>query len=271
MSFVKSLEAIEQRRKASETADFGQAEMVNIFWETKTEIVKRVLPPPLKPAKRPVAHAFIANYPTTNFGLPYTETALFLRVEFKGEEGNYCLAMHLDGSGKDMAMAAGREFLGFPKKLSTIFFNRDGKQFEGWSERHGTRTIEVKANFGGKFNDPETGKILVDVGLIPSKLKNPAAATFNFKFFPAPEGIGYDYRPRLVKQVTNFRPNKMEIGETVKFVLKSSNHDPWGEIEVVRPLGAIYQFGNNSMQRGEVVSEVDADVFAPYSFLKWDW
>jgi len=32
-----------------ETYDFYDAEMLTVFWETQPEIVKRLLPPPLKP------------------------------------------------------------------------------------------------------------------------------------------------------------------------------------------------------------------------------
>ena len=108
MSFKRSLEEIQKRRERSETADFAGAEMVSAIWLTKPDIVERVLPPPLKPAKIPLAHAFVSNYPETNFGLPYLESALFVRCDLNGIEGNYCLAMHLDGPGKGLAMAGGR-------------------------------------------------------------------------------------------------------------------------------------------------------------------
>jgi len=178
--------------------------------------------------------------------------------------------MHLDGPGKDLAMAGGREHFGFPKKLSGIQFKLEEKKFLGWSERHNTRNIELRANFSGRFNYKETGKILVDSGLIPGKLKNPASATYNFKHFPAPEGEKFDYEPRLVKQVTDFRPKTMMLGEA-ELILKSSIHDPWAEVEIVKILGAIYQTGNNSMQMGEVVATVNTETYLPYSFLKWDW
>jgi acetoacetate decarboxylase len=260
MSFKRPLDEIEQKRKERESADFGNA-----------EIIEQILPPLLEPPKFPLAHAFVANYPTTNFGLPYLESALFIRCKFKNEDGGYCLAMHLDGPGKDLAMAGGREHFGFPKKLANISFKKSGKDFEGISERQSVKNIDLKVSFSGKFNDKETGKILIDMGLLPSKMRNPAVATFNFKHFPAPEGIYYDYKPRLVRQVTDFKPNTMEMGEITEFSLGSSQHDPWGELEVVRVLGAIYTQGNNSMLMGDVVAEVEPEEFVPYSFLKWDW
>ena len=270
MSFVKTPEEIQKRTQKYENFDFGTAEMVNVFWETKAEIIKKLLPPPLDTPKVPIAHAYIANYPETNFGMPYLESGMFLRAEFEGIEGNYCLAMHLDGPGKDIAMAGGREVFGFPKKLSTISFNFKGDEFDGYSERIGVKNIELEVKFTGKLNDPETPKLLVQVGMLPGKMKNPNNIFYNFKHFPAPEGTGFDYSPRLVRQDTLLRPTTIKIGEA-ELKLNSSIHDPWAEVEIVRVLGAFYQTGNISMLKGEVIAEVEPERFDPYSFLKWDW
>jgi acetoacetate decarboxylase len=264
MSFVKTLEEIEKMRK--KTFDFYSAEMLIVFWETKPRIIERLLPPPLKPAKRPIVNAFIANYPKTNFSLPYFESAIFIRAEFNGEEGNYCLAMHVTN---DMALAGGREWFGYPKKIANIQLNRTGKDVEGWSERLETRYLEVRAKLSGKFNNPETPKILVEIGMVPSKMKNAIVVCYNYKHFNAPEMCGFDYNPRLIREEIEFRPKSMEMGEA-EVTLKSSIHDPWGEIEIVKVLGALYLVGDNSMLPGSAVAEVDQDKFEPYAFLKWD-
>jgi acetoacetate decarboxylase len=59
------------------------------------------------------------------------------------------------------------------------------------------------------------------------------------------------------------------MGEA-EIVMKSSDYDPWAEVEIVKLLGAMYTKGNNAMRPGEVVAEVDPAEFAPYAFLKWD-
>jgi acetoacetate decarboxylase len=69
----------------------------------------------------------VANYPRTNFGVSYLESALFLRAEFDGEEGNYCLAMPVTN---DMALILGREVFGYPKKMANIQFRRQGKEIK---------------------------------------------------------------------------------------------------------------------------------------------
>ena len=260
MGFIKSFQEIMANVRA--TADFYDAEMLTVFWETKPEIIARLLPRPLKPADRPVAMAFVANYPRTNFDVTYKESALFVRAVHNGEEGNYCLAMPVTN---DMAMAGGREVFGFPKKIADIHFSRDGENVEGWTERRGSRFMEVRAKLTGKINDEtarESFAPLVNDGTM-------RAISYNFKHFPAPEGETFDYNPRLIRQETIFRPKKIQFGEA-EVIFKESGYDPWAEVEVVKILGAMYTVGDNSMLAGKSVAEVDPMTFAPSAFLKWD-
>jgi len=262
MGFVKTLEQISANTKA--TYDFYDAQMLAVYWETKPEIIAKLLPPPLKPSARPIAMAFVAFYPSTNFDVTYRETALFIHAAFNGVEGGYCLAMPVTS---DMALIGGREVFGFPKKIGDIHYRKDGDTVEGWTERRGTRFMEIRARLTGRFNDPAMQELLA---------ANPMAAdgslmmtSYNFKYFPAPEGGAFDYNPRLVKQDTLFRPKEMQFGEG-EIRLKPSDYDPWAEVEVVRMLGALYMRGDNSMLGGKVVAEADPLAFAPYAFLKVD-
>lgn len=261
MGFVKSYEEITKAYR--ETGEFYDAEMLAVAWETKPEIVKRLLPPPLKPPKTPLVLAFIANYPKTNFGVTYLEAALFLMAEFNGEPGTFCLSMPVTN---DMAMAGGREAYGYPKKIATIELNRDGQDVEGWAERRGTRFFDVRAKLTGKFNVEGAQNVFSE---ILSEGGDSVVVTYNFKHFPAPEGGAFDFNPRLVREEVEFRPYSIEGGEA-EIVMKPSDYDPWSEVEVVKLLGAIYTKGNNSMRKGKVVAEVDPVSFAPYAFLKWD-
>jgi acetoacetate decarboxylase len=262
MGFVKSLEAIASGYQ--ETADFYDAEMLLGLWETRPEIVRRLLPPPLKPTARPIVMAFVANYPRTNFDVTYQESALFLRAEWEGEEGGYCLSMPVTN---DIAMAGGREMFGFPKKIANIRFGRKGDTFEGWTERRGIRFMEIRARMTGKFNVEDAQQVIASMGIGPEGTFE--AISYNFKHFPAPERAGFDYNPRLVKQVTSMRPKEIELGEA-EIVLRPSDYDPWAEVEIVRVLGAVYTRGDNSMKSGAVVAEADPMEFAPHAFLKWD-
>ena len=264
MGFVRSLQEIMSYRRP--TTDFYGAEMLTVFWETKPETVAKLLPPPLKPAKQPLAMAFIANYPRTNIDVVYKESGLYLRAVYNGEEGGYCLAMPVTN---DIAMAGGREVFGFPKKMADIHFQRDGNSVEGWTERRAIRFMEVRARLTGKFNDPAAQEIVM-------AMRSTAAdgsikvITYNFKHFPAPEGGAFDYNPRLVKVESARKSKEMLFGEA-EIIFRHSDYDPWAEVEVVRMLGALYTVGDNSILSGKSVAEVGFLEFLPYAFLKWDF
>jgi len=262
MGFVKSFQEIMANTRA--TADFYDAKMLMVFWETRPEIVARLLPSPLKPAQKPIAMAFVAHYPETNFDVTYHESALFVRAAYKGEEGSYCLAMPVTS---DMAMAGGREVFGFPKKMADISFTIQGDTLHGWTERRGVRFMEIKARLTGNFNDADAQELLMSQGIEDDGTMK--GISYNFKQFPAPEGGAFDYNPRLVRQETIFRPKEVKFGEA-EIVLKPSDYDPWSEVEVVKMLGAVYTVGDNSMLGGRVVADVEPMQFAPYAFLKWD-
>lgn len=259
MGFVKSLEEIVAEQQPN--AVFYDAEMLTVYFETKPEIVKRLLPAPLKPGKDPFGGAFVANYPRTNFGVTYLESALFLMAEYNGEEGAYCLAMPVTS---DMALILGREVFGYPKKIANISIKRDGEQVEGWTERHGTRFFEVKARLTGRFNDEDAQKMMMERMAVQMD-----QVVYNFKYFPAPDRTGFDYNPRLIREVVQLRPNSLELGEA-ELSFRSSDHDYWGEVEIVRVLGAVYTVGNNTMLPGSVVAEVDSVSFTPHAFMKVD-
>ena len=259
MAFVKSLEEIAERYQ--EKAVFYDAEMLTVYFETKQEIVERLLPSPLKPSAFPIAGVFVANYPRTSFGVTYLESALFLLAEFNGEEGAYCLAMPVTN---DMALILGREVFGYPKKIGKINLKRNGDQVEGWTERRNVRFLEIKAKLTGTFSDEAAQELI-----LKNIESSPDLVIYNFKYFPAPEGGGFDYNPRLIREVVELRPKHMEMGEA-EIVLRSSDHDPWADVDVVRVLGAIYTIGDNTMLPGSVVAEVDQIDFAPYSFMKLD-
>ena len=265
MSFKRDLKEIELKKNSLKNSVFKGAEMLTLLWETKPEIIERILPPPLEPLERPICSAFIGYYSSTNQGVSYYESALFLRCQFKGEYGQYFLAMHVSD---DRAMIGGREICGFPKKMANIGIQRDDKTLRAWSERLGVKNIETTVKLTGKFNSSEMPQVMQQFKILPSRKKG--TINYNFKYFPAPTKNGFDYAPRLVRQETLIRPQSMEMGEA-EISLNSSVHDPWGEVEIVKILGALYLKTNNTMLPGEVVAEVDSKEFLPYSFIAWDW
>ena len=257
MGFVQSWDDLV---KARQTYEFYDAEMLTVVWETKPEIVKRLLPPPLAPVAKPIAIAFVAYYPKTSFGPPYYEGGLFLSAAYKGIEGNYCLAMPVTG---DLAMAGGREVFGYPKKIANIQLKRNGNTIEGSLERHGLIFFKLRAKLTGTPNTSEFADIFLNLTAEEGPVQ------YNVKHFFASDGSGFDYNPRLIREKVTMRPKVAELG-IAEVEMTHSDYDPWSEVEIVRILGAEHTIGDNIMLKGDVVAELDPIAFMPYAFLKWD-
>lgn len=256
--FVKNIEDIMKYR--NKPATFYDAEILTVYWETQPEIIERILPAPLKPAGKPLVHAFVANYPRTSFCPSYREAALFVLADYQGELGTYCLAMPITD---DMAMGLGREIYGFPKKMANITMKKDGDMVEGAVGRHGIDFFHIKATLNGKFNVEDGEKLI-------SENYGSGLPIFNVKYSKAVDGNGFDLQPLLVKQGTTMDIHAHQTGE-VEIVLKDSPHDPWAELEVVRVVGAVYTVSDSVLLHGTILAEVNPMTFIPYSYLRWDW
>ncbi|MHA1323672.1 MAG: acetoacetate decarboxylase family protein, partial [Candidatus Helarchaeota archaeon] len=178
MSFKRDLKEIQQKQEELKNSVFKGAEMLTLIWETKPEIIARVLPPPLQPVEKPLCSAFIAHYPSTNQGLPYYESALFIRSKYEDELGNYFLAMHVDD---DRALIGGREICGFPKKIAKIRLMQENDELHAFSERNGTKNLEVRVKLSGKFNSSELPTLLKQFKILPTRKKG--TINYNFKYF----------------------------------------------------------------------------------------
>jgi acetoacetate decarboxylase len=257
-SFVKSLEQLKAMGGTPTT--FFDAEMLTVYWETKPEIIERILPKNLKPGPIPLVNAFIANYPRTSFCPPYKEAGLFILAEKDGVLGNYCLSMPItDGQ----AMAMGREICGLPKKMADIAIKVENGIFTGAITRNGIEFCSLKGNISGSMNE-EDGREVIE------KYIGTGIPMYNIKYSKNVEGNGFDLLPTLVRQKLDYN-NRIESFSECDMKLLESPHDPWAELEIVRMLGGIYTVGDNVLRQGETLEKINPMEFVPYSFLKWDW
>ena len=232
--------------------EFNGAKMLGVMFLTTHEVVKSVLPPPLEPIDQPAGLMFIAEYPDTNLGPGYREAALFLRCQYSGEQGTYCLAMPIDS--QELRMINGREIYGFPKKMATIGLERNNEQVTGWVERMGIKFVEIKASMQSTLPQlPPTGP------------------TFLFKAMPSADLTpGFDGPVLLVRQQTEVEMVSLEIG-VAEVVFQKSSYDPWFEIPIENVVAAFYLVSNNRMHPGKVIAEVDPQSYLPYSFKGIDF
>ncbi len=257
-SFVKSMEQL--KRAGGTPTTFYNAEMLTVYWETKPELIERVLPKCLKPAEKPLVNAFIANYPRTSFCPPYKEAGLFVLAEKDGVLGNYCLSMPITS---DMGMAMGREICGLPKKMAEIDMQSDGKIFTGSIRRNGIEFFSVTGNICDQTNSPD-GREIID------KYIGNGVPMYNVKYAKSVDGAGFDLMPTLVRQKLNYG-NSVKKSARCEITVQDSPHDPWIELEVVNMLGGIYTVGDNILAPGESLGLVNPMEFIPYSLIRWDW
>jgi len=256
-------------RMASMRYIFFDAEMAMVLFRTDPDVIKRIIPEPLKPLAEPIAMAFMAKYPKTNFGSVYNEAALFLLVEYGGELGGYCLTMPVT---EDMALIGGREIFGFPKKIADeISLERTENGVKGRYVRRGIELMKLSMSFD---EEVEANKVAEILGTLTSQEPGEEfeAISYNFKFFQSPQGTGFDYKPRLVKQVTTFKPSsKIKLSYNFDLKLRSSDRDPLGEIPVKEPIMGLYGIFNNTMHPGEVIAEVEEEQFMRHALFKIDF
>lgn len=251
-------------------ATFYNAEMVFVLFETDRKIVKKFVPKPLKLAAIPYGMVFFAHYPKVSFGSVYDEAALYLGVEHEGVMGSYCLAMPLTD---DMALILGREVSGFPKKIAEeITLTNSDNGFEGRCIRRGTELIKLSMNFDKEVETDEFIKNMSAISSQTSEGKYWEVVSYNFKYFMNPEGTGFDFKPKLVKISSNFKPqSKIKITNTFELKLNSSDRDPLGDIPVKKPLMGFHGIFTFTLQPGIVVAEVGEMRFMPYAFSKIDF
>ena len=85
-----------------------------ISYETDIEILKKIVPEPLKVVNNVVKFEFMKMPDASGFG-SFSEAGQLIEVEYEGVKGNFSHSMYLD----DLApIAAGREIWGYPKKFA---------------------------------------------------------------------------------------------------------------------------------------------------------
>jgi acetoacetate decarboxylase len=248
---------------------FTGAEMLWVTFRTDPEVIGAILPKPLVAPPEPIAQAFIARYPETNFGVTYNEGALLIGAVFKDEPGGYCLAMPVDD---DMALIGGRERYGYPKKIADeITVTLDGARATGTVTRKGHELMHIDVELGDEIGiealaGPER-PIVTDLEGRQALL----GLSFLFKFFPATAGPGFEHAPRLLRQPNLFSPRPGLRAGSGKFELHSSITDPLGDIPVREIVSMTYGVYDNVMLPGRKVATVRNPLrFAPYAFFKTD-
>jgi acetoacetate decarboxylase len=268
MHYSLGREQVDKLLKMRLMPEFLGAEMLMVSFETDPTIVSQILPKPLSLGRGGRAVAFVAKYPETNFGCVYNEGALLVGCDFKGEQGFYCLSMPVND---DMALIAGREHFGYPKKIAeSITLEREGDRVTGSVIRKGTEIMRIECRLSGEAPETYMGDLAVPV-VDWNGQECQKVIVYLFKYFPSPRGRGFDYLPRLVREPVLFRHNEWPKAGVGSVKLGVSPVDPLGELPVGQIANMFYGEFNNTMLPGRVVARAwDPMRFARHAFFKTD-
>lgn len=141
--------------------------MVCLFKVSK-EIKKKILPPEITPVEFPFDAIFISEYPDSSIG-PYNENLILLYCKYEKQPGLFVMNIYVDD---DVALAAGREIWGYPKKRAEITLSPLSNSIRGSVARKGKNIIQVEADVLDKAPglDPKVmieGSPLYNLKLIP--------------------------------------------------------------------------------------------------------
>ncbi len=196
--------------------------LLMVLYQVEREQVENILPEEFKISRRVMAMAFIAEYPKSTIG-PYYEAATFFEVTYKGEKGKktglYCNSMFVDS---DIAMAAGREIWGFPKKLANMILNKEDNEVIGILNRKNIDLMRIDL------------KIKEEV----SELPIPEVPLITIRQFFEPGGGTYALK-QVQGTIMELVPEKVYWGET-SLQFNKSSEDPIYFLEPISVIGGYY-------------------------------
>ncbi len=146
-----SLGSLTSISEAESGISFKNARLVLIDVPLDRDRVKEILPWGLWPANPSTGIIIMAHYPIFPFGEPYHEAILMVRVRTPMGKGLHCAWILVDN---DSALIAGREFVGYPKKMGEFTSWDDGEKTHLSVARRGAELISVDYRPGAPESSP---------------------------------------------------------------------------------------------------------------------
>ncbi len=230
---ARSEDELRNRELEATSAGAWSTTMVAIY-ETDSDVIAAVLPPPLKPPDEPLARVTIATVDMGRPGIPvFGAATVAVMARHEGTNGDYALVMPMT---TEQSVIGGRETFGEPKKIADVTLERDRDRVRG------TETLS---------NRPDGRR-----------------TSFYFKFLPSPDGKGFDAEPSLVYCHRDETTRTLERVEG-EVLLRESRFDPVADIPV-RRIREITIAERRSRQLGEIHCRVPGDWLLPYVHQRYD-
>jgi len=182
VGYVKTAEELERYRHYHSSYE-EHFQRLTVHFATSADFAREVLPPCFDVPDRPAGSVSLGGARVSYDGHMITDESEYatvkLRACHRGKEGNFVISAIVSG---DMMISLGREAWGMPKKRGETRLYDDGRQLYGFTERRGTRIIELGATVGP------------DAGPQPEI----AYRFFELKAWMKPGGAGLHHPPELV-------------------------------------------------------------------------
>ncbi|MCP2337048.1 acetoacetate decarboxylase family protein [Actinomadura rupiterrae] len=244
----RSAEELRAAREAAARIPDVWSTGVTAVWETDPDAAAQVLPPPLKPAARPLVRATLSRVDLPG-GHALGAGSVAVRAVHDGREGDYPLVMPMT---TERALTGGREVFGEPKKLGDVRVTVAGGRLDASLVRHGIAFVQVSGVIGEDLEIPPPHEDL----------------DFYLKFLPAPDGDGLDSDAALVHCTRRGRTRRLRrVDGTV--TLAESPYDPVADLPV-RRLVEITLGERTSSQQGRIAERVPAEAVLPFVHQRYD-
>ncbi|MFW9825435.1 MAG: acetoacetate decarboxylase family protein [Candidatus Thorarchaeota archaeon] len=122
--------------------EYKNARALLLVFQCAKNIKKSYLPPELNSIENGFDNFLVLEYPETSIG-PYNEALILLNCSYKNKPGVFVFSIYVND---DVALTAGREIWGIPKKLAEIVLSQiKGNNIQGKVTRKGVTILDVSA------------------------------------------------------------------------------------------------------------------------------
>ncbi|MHA1931199.1 MAG: acetoacetate decarboxylase family protein [Promethearchaeota archaeon] len=121
---------------------YKKARALALMFQSRRQLKETCLPDELTSIENGLDTLIILEYPDTSIG-PYNEAVLILSCTYQNKPGNFIYSIYVDD---DVALAAGREIWGIPKKIAEISLSKTKKnKVNGTVTRRGKTLFDISA------------------------------------------------------------------------------------------------------------------------------
>lgn len=133
--------------------EYREAKQITVAFQTDPEVLRELVPPPLVPNEDAAMFLSSSEFVSSGFGR-YREAHLLTHATFEGRLVNFSIYLVLDS---DVAIGAGREIWGFPKKLGRLSLDMKDDVVSTTVERGGCTIIEAAVHLAELGTEEDLG------------------------------------------------------------------------------------------------------------------